>query len=149
MPELVRREARRQEAVATLGQQFVGPLHRGGHHLRPGVVLVAHRPGGGGEGQVAELAPTSGLLAGAMGGQFVAEGGQHVHLAHARVGLGAADEQAASGEIHVRPHQGAGLADPQPGEDERREQRSPIVGARRRSAIEVGRRIEQRRNLLG
>ena len=87
---------------AAFFEQLVGALHGRGEDAVAQVVLVAVAAGPGGKDRIVGASAVGARL---VGGEFVAQERQQDDLPQARLGLGAADSDAAVGEVDVAPAQ--------------------------------------------
>jgi hypothetical protein len=97
MPELVRRHAAWERVLAAVREQLVGLLEHGLEHALVDVVLVASAAASRREEQVVEAAGVAGLVL----GEDVVQNWQQVDRAQPRRRFGAADLEAAAGEVDV------------------------------------------------
>ena len=80
-----------------------------------------------------------------MGGEVVAQERQQIDLPQAGLGLGAADVDAAVGEVDVAPAQVAELVGAGAGEEQRGDDRPAVVGEPLSVRVELARRLQQGR----
>ena len=144
--QLVRRHALGQRCLPAPLEELVGAVDGGGEDAVAQVVLVAGAAGAGGEDEVVGAGAVG---AGLVGGELVAQDRQQGDLAQAGLGLGAADVDAAVGEVDVAPEQVAELVRAGAGEDERGDDRAAVVGAPVGGAVHLGAGVEQADDLLG
>nr|WP_272476194.1 hypothetical protein [Baekduia alba] len=149
VPQLVGGHADRQRHRVGRREDLAGAGDDRREHLRADVVLVARGAGRGREHQGVALDLTS-ATTGLVREQLVAEDGPDVDLAVAAgIGLRLADRDAAAGEVDIAPTQLARLADAEPREDERGDQRAPARRPCTLRRVDLARRLQERGDVLG
>ena len=134
-----------QRRLAARRAERLGGGHDGPDDALAGVVLVAAAAARGREDESAWIRLPGGVP---VAREFVAEGREDVDQPLAGCGLGVADADAAVGRVDGGPGERRRLSDSQPGEDQRRDQRT-TRGARSRVRVERAGSLDRRGDLLG
>jgi quinol monooxygenase YgiN len=81
--------------------------------------------------------------------ELVVQNRQDVHAAHPRVRLRSAHNDRAPHQVEVAPPQRESLSEPQPGEDQRREQGPALSAGCSRLLVEIAGAVKERHDVIG